>query len=130
METLTLTPPPGAAPDVLEQRRGAATASGCRTIRKRLWNSVNSVGSISSSRATQDLSSGPYPSQSMRHTSRPPVATHSECPGGLVQDFWKRRVSPARRVLVQMKRIVKGGRRGRKGECGAWVEVVVGRGLR
>ncbi len=51
---------------------GAATACGCRTIRKRLWNSVNSVGSISSSRATQDLSSGLYPSQSMRHTSRPP----------------------------------------------------------
>ncbi len=34
---------------------GAATASGFRTIRKRLWNSVNSVGSSSSSRATQDL---------------------------------------------------------------------------
>ncbi len=43
--------------------------------------------------------------------------------------FLEEEVSPARQVLVQMKRIVKGGRRGRKGECGAWVEVVVGRGL-
>ncbi|XP_016397843.1 netrin receptor DCC-like, partial [Sinocyclocheilus rhinocerous] len=56
----------GAAPDALTRRRGRPRPLGAGRLGWVRWNSSSNVGSRTLSRATQDLSSGPYPSQSTR----------------------------------------------------------------
>ncbi len=69
VDLLTLPPPPGAAPDALERQWGRPRPLGAGRFG---WKSSNSMGSRMSSRTTQDRSSGPYPSQSTKYSSRPP----------------------------------------------------------
>ncbi len=67
-DSLTLPPPPGATPDALTRWPGRPLGMG--QLGRFRWNSSRCKGSRISSRATQDLFSGLYPSQSTRYSSQ------------------------------------------------------------
>ncbi len=65
-------PPPRASPDARDRRRGRPRPLGAGRLGWAWWKSLMRDGSRMSSLFAHDLSSGPYPSQSMRYWSRPP----------------------------------------------------------
>ncbi len=76
-DSLTVPPPPGAAPDTLLQWRGRPRPLGLWWSGWFRWNLARREGSSTSSRSTQDLFSSPYPSQSIRYSRRPPGSRNS-----------------------------------------------------